>query len=99
MIFEYDQNKSVANEAKHGINFEQAQEIWKDQLRAELETNVQEEEQEERILTVGRIDNRYWTAVWTPRGEDGEIIRLISVRRARDKELKSYEENDISSRI
>ena len=96
MKFEYDPRKSVANEAKHGINFEQAKQIWADQLLAELDAKVQDRKQEKRNLTVGRIGNRFWTAVWTPRGEDDEIIRLISVRRARDEEIKSYEENDNS---
>lgn len=30
--FEYDPNKSAANLEKHGIDFEQAQELWKNTL-------------------------------------------------------------------
>ena len=30
MQFEYDPNKSTANKAKHGIDFEDAQRIWDD---------------------------------------------------------------------
>ena len=68
MKFEYDPRKSVANESKHGINFEQAKQIWADQLLAELDANVLGRKQEKRILTVGRIGHRDWTVVWTPRG-------------------------------
>jgi hypothetical protein len=34
MDFEYDPNKSEANKAKHGIDFEEAQELWNDQEAA-----------------------------------------------------------------
>lgn len=34
---------------------------------------------------------KHWTAVWTPRGEK---TRIISVRRARDKEVQLYESHD-----
>ena len=30
MRFEYDPSKSAANRQKHGIDFEQAQELWND---------------------------------------------------------------------
>ncbi|MCI8425901.1 MAG: BrnT family toxin, partial [Adlercreutzia sp.] len=28
MEFEYDVNKSISNQEKHGINFEEAQALW-----------------------------------------------------------------------
>ena len=93
MIFEYDQIKSVANEAKHGINFEQAQEIWNDPGAIKIEGSIQSEK---RDLAIGKIGDKFWTVVWTLRGQN---IRIISVRRARRKEIKSYEENDNSGRI
>ena len=90
MKFEYDPRKSVANESKHGINFEQAREIWDDPGAIKIEGNAQNEK---RDLAVGKIGDKFWTVVWTQRGEN---IRIISVRRARNKEIKSYEENDHS---
>ena len=93
MIFEYDQNISVANEAKHGINFEQAQEIWNDPGAIKIKESIQSEK---RDLAKGKIGDKFWTVVWTLRGQN---IRIISVRRARRKEIKSYEENDNSGRI
>ncbi|NQZ62484.1 MAG: BrnT family toxin [Crocosphaera sp.] len=35
------------------------------------------------------MDDKYWTAVITYRGEN---IRIISVRRSKDKEKQSYEQ-------
>lgn len=29
-MFEYDTNKSQSNKQKHGIDFEEAQQLWKD---------------------------------------------------------------------
>jgi hypothetical protein len=43
---------------------------------------------EPRWLVVGRMGDKHWSAVVTYR-EDG--IRIISVRRARDEEVRIYE--------
>jgi uncharacterized DUF497 family protein len=43
---------------------------------------------EERILRIGKIENRLWTAILTHRGNN---IRIISVRRARQNETRRYE--------
>lgn len=36
MIFEYDPQKSAANLAKHGIDFDEAQHMWLDIHRLEV---------------------------------------------------------------
>ncbi|HVL99582.1 MAG TPA: hypothetical protein VM324_09860 [Egibacteraceae bacterium] len=36
MEFEFDADKSAANAAKHGIDFDQAQRLWQDSLRVEI---------------------------------------------------------------
>ncbi len=93
MKFEYHERKSITNESKHGINFVEAQEIWSDRCRVVIKATTRGEE---RQLTIGKIADRLWTAVWTRRGRN---IRLISVRRARDDERRKYKENDNSGRI
>ena len=45
---------------------------------------------EPRFLAVGRIDERFFTAIFTERDDK---IRLISIRRAREEESKLYEQN------
>ena len=50
MKFEFDTRKSVANEAKQGINFEEAKMIWNDPLQIVAEANTKDEK---RILTTG----------------------------------------------
>jgi uncharacterized DUF497 family protein len=85
MDFEFDPAKSAANLLKHGIDFEQAREIWNDDNRVEL---MLESDEEPRNLMVGMIGEKHWTAIITYRLDR---VRIISVRRARDVEVASYE--------
>jgi uncharacterized protein len=86
MQFEFDPEKSAANLAKHGIDFEAAQALWDDQ---DLIIMTAESGTEPRFAVVGLLDDRHWTAFATMRGNR---IRIISVRRARDKEARAYDE-------
>jgi uncharacterized DUF497 family protein len=85
MRFEFDAAKSAANEAKHGIDFIEAQALWLDPDRLELPARSTNEP---RFLLVGQIMQALWTATVTYRHE--ETIRLISVRHARDNEKAQY---------
>ena len=83
--FEFDQRKSRLNKLKHGIDFVQAQALWQDEALLQGRAGGAEEP---RFLMIGRIDDKHWSAVVTYRGSG---VRLISVRRARMKEIKAYE--------
>lgn len=85
MPFEYDPNKSASNHTKHGIDFEQAQQLWDDESYLEIPAKNLDEP---RFLVIGKIADKYWSAVITYRGEN---IRIISVRRSRDEEIELYE--------
>ena len=87
MKFEYDAKKSGTNADKHGIDFEHAQDLWQD---AGLLTLPARSESETRLLAVGRIGDRHYTAVFTERAGK---VRLISVRRSRIEERDLYERN------
>ncbi|NJM69001.1 MAG: BrnT family toxin [Scytonema sp. RU_4_4] len=85
MEFEFDEQKSAANKVKHGIDFIEAQELWGDRNRVEVAArNIDEP----RFLVIGLINGKHWSAVITYREER---VRIISVRRARDEEVKIYE--------
>ncbi|MBI5193163.1 MAG: BrnT family toxin [Nitrospirae bacterium] len=43
---------------------------------------------EDRRIMIGDIEGKIWTAIFTMRGD---IIRINSVRRAREKEVSLYE--------
>lgn len=85
MEFEFDENKSRANKAKHGLDFVDAQALWDDPAMVEVPART---EDEPRFLVVGRIGDRHWSAVVTYRGDR---VRLISVRRSRTEEIAIYE--------
>ena len=86
MPFEFDPEKSTANKAKHGIDFVEAQALWSDPDRLEVEARS---DVEPRSIVVGRIQETTWAACVTYRHE--ETIRLISVRRARARERQEYD--------
>jgi len=87
MRFEYDPKKSASNKDKHGIDFEDAQALWDDDDRLEVMARF---DGEVRYLLIGQLEQRMWTAVFTVRGE---AIRLISVRRSRDDEIRHYQDD------
>jgi len=85
MKFEYDIQKSLLNQKKHGIDFERAKLLWEDPERLEIPARSIDEQ---RYLIIGMITNIHWSAVITYRNE---LIRLISVRRSRKEEVELYE--------
>jgi uncharacterized DUF497 family protein len=84
-MFELDERKSEANVAKHGIDFIDAQILWKDADLLEIPAKTLDEA---RFLVIGKINDKHWSAVITYRDE---TIRIISVRRSRTEEVNLYE--------
>ena len=85
MEFEFDKPKSRANKLKHGIDFMEAQALWLDERRVEIEARTGSEQ---RYVAIAVQNGRHWTAVITYRSER---IRIISVRRSRIEEVNIYE--------
>jgi len=85
LLFEFDEQKSRVNKAKHGIDFVEAQRLWLDEMLIEFAARTQDEP---RYVVIGLIDDKHWSAIVTYRDNK---IRLISVRRSRDKEVALYE--------
>jgi uncharacterized DUF497 family protein len=89
MNFEFDEKKSHANKTKHGIDFNEAKQLWSDDYLIEIPARTIDEQ---RFLIIGKINHKHWSGVITHRKEK---IRIISVRRARKKEIKIYESQRI----
>ena len=87
MKYEWDEQKNQANISKHGIDFETATRLWDYSNRIEIQTLFSEEN---RIILIGKIDKKIWAAIFTLREA---AYRIISVRRARKKEVYLYEKN------
>ncbi len=85
MEFTFDKNKSASDKQKHGINLNEAKKLWEDTDYVEVPVKTNDEP---RFLIIGKISEKYWTAVITYRSEN---IRIISVRRSRKEEIDIYE--------
>jgi uncharacterized DUF497 family protein len=90
MPFEWDPSKSMANKEKHGIDFETAQRLWSDENRVGIHVS---HPVEDRWILIGKKDDKLWMAIYTLRGN---AIRIISVRRSREKEMDLYDGKVIS---
>lgn len=85
MEFEFDHAKSESNKHKHGIGLDEAQQIWQG---AHVEVAARAGD-EPRSMVIGVIRGKFYACVYTIRGE---AIRLISCRRARQREVQLYYE-------
>jgi uncharacterized DUF497 family protein len=83
--FEFDEDKSLSNLSKHGIDFIEAQLLWLDSDLLEIPAKTVDEP---RFLVIGKIGAKHWSAVVTHRSKN---IRIISVRRSRTEEIEFYE--------
>ena len=86
MKFEFDENKSVSNKQKHGVNFLEIQMLWDDFDL--LEIPAKSIQDEGRYLVIGKIDEKHWSVVITYRNDS---IRIISARCSRKREILYYE--------
>jgi uncharacterized protein len=90
MIFDWDPVKARINLATHGVSFEEASSVFfdPDALTAADDKHSIEEE---RWITVGLSARmRVLYVVTTER--EGDVIRLISARRATRNEVQRYEQ-------
>lgn len=84
MPFEFDSHKSDTNKAKHGIDFVEAQALWKSPYVLLPAKNVLEK----RYMVVGTISEDFWSAIITYRET---TIRIISIRKSTPREIELYE--------
>jgi uncharacterized DUF497 family protein len=91
MEFEWDSGKAEANLRKHRVSFEEAARVFLDPQRIET-VDDRENYGEDRWKTVGLVEPALLAVVYTLRGKDGNLIRLISARKADAHERKQYRE-------
>jgi len=93
MKFEWDEAKSLANQRKHGIRFEEAQTVFNDPLAASI-IDQEHTITEERWQTIGMSSKgQLMVVAHTYSGlNDNEVIRIISARQPTASERRSYED-------
>jgi hypothetical protein len=88
-IFEWDENKNISNTKKHGVSFQEARTIFKDENLMCL-TVESHSHDKERILVIGESTNTRLLVVCHCYRESETVIRLISARKANKIEAKWY---------
>jgi uncharacterized DUF497 family protein len=91
MDFEWDTDKAALNLRKHGVSFDDAARVFLDPNRIET-FDGRDAHGEDRWKTVGLVEPALLAVVYTVRGEDGDVIRLISARKADAHERAQYRE-------
>jgi uncharacterized DUF497 family protein len=90
--FEWDVEKSRTNQDKHGIDFEAVKNLWLDEDQIEI---YAPSPIEDRRIIIANYHNKIWATIYTMRDD---TIRIISVRRARKREVNLYEKEKTSNK-
>jgi len=87
--FEWEPRKANANLKKHGITFEEAKSVFYDD-HAKLLEDPDHSDEEERFVLLGLSHTLRVLLVCHCYRSEGNIIRIISARKATTKESKDY---------
>ena len=90
-LFEWDSDKNRANISKHGISFQQAIGVFKDEDRLEFFDELHSDEKEQRYITLGMLRDKMVIALVVSTDRQSRT-RIISARFASKKEEKVYYE-------
>jgi hypothetical protein len=85
MEYEWDEAKNETNIAKHGIDFESAQEVFEGVFISKVD--ARKDYGEKRLVALGTFGTFILLVVYTMRGDK---IRIISARRANQEERSIY---------
>jgi uncharacterized protein len=89
LSFEWDERKAAANAKKHGVGFEEAKSVFVDD-QAKLIGDPDHSEDEDRFVLLGLSSALRLLLVCHCYRVDGNVIRIISARKASAHESKSY---------
>ena len=88
MRFEWDDAKAAANLRKHRVGFDEAAEVF-DDPNAFDDYDPAHSDEEARFVIIGLSSRRLLYVVYAERA--GDVVRIISARRASELERKNYE--------
>ena len=89
VTFESDSNNAAANRRRHGIAFEEAQSIFYDESAVQF-FDQDNSNDEERFLLLGMSSDAKLLLICHCERDSGEVIRLISARKASAYEQETY---------
>lgn len=85
---DFDPGKDAVNRAKHGVSLAFGVEVLTDPKRLDV-LDVRFDYREDRFVCYGEVRGRVWVCVFTMRGG---CHRVISVRKANERETRRYVE-------
>ena len=90
IVFDWDPGKAKSNLKKHGVAFEEAQSVFYDDFAIQF-YDEESSASEDRFILLGTSNKSNILIVCHCERKDGDVIRIISARKATKNERKSYE--------
>ncbi|MDJ0553652.1 MAG: BrnT family toxin [Microcoleaceae cyanobacterium MO_207.B10] len=91
LLFEWDREKNLINQKKHGVSFEEAKSVFYDDNAIEF-WDEQHSDLEDRFLLLGISSKMRILLIVHCYREQESVIRIISARKATKKESQLYGE-------
>ena len=91
IYFEWDETKNKSNKKKHGISFEEAKSVFYDENAIEF-YDPDHSKEEDRFLMLGISFQWRMLLVCHCHRKSESVIRIISARKATNKEIQCYRE-------
>jgi uncharacterized DUF497 family protein len=88
--FEWNKLKALANKRKHGVSFEEAASVFYDQSAIQFD-DPDHSQEEDRFIMLG-MSYKLRVLIVSHCERSGEVIRIISARKATAAETKTYRE-------
>jgi len=86
MEFEWDEKKNTSNQEKHGIDFNDAKEVFNDE-NIRITPDLRADYGESRWKIIGKLYSSIITVIYTNRDNS---VRIISARKASHNERNEY---------
>ena len=88
--FEWDNKKANINKQKHGVTFEEATTAFADEFSITIDDPLHSDD-EDRMILIGL--SKQFNILVVVHTERGDILRIISARKASKQEQKFYKEH------
>ena len=90
MRFDWDPVKAAANARKHKVTFEAAKTVFYDEFAVQF-FDEEHSSAQDRFLLLGMSSDSRLLLVCHCERDGGEVIRIISARKATQREAKFYQ--------
>lgn len=90
ILFEWDETKAASNITKHKVSFEEAKSVFFDEFAIQFLDMDHSQMEEDRFLMLGMSNEARLVLVCHCERGNGDVIRIISARKATKNEQKHY---------